>query len=283
MTCILIAVVKKKIDFDTSLPICKSLNAGTLSPKPSGYFFEGNWKSFYCKAKNFEAPLDEIKCLKNKQLHIVGDSTIRLWYSHYVQPFSMWSYFSRGVYPAEMTKKENLWEPRKAVDNSNNIIFHFSSHGPPLQNGGSPSSQPYIADTIDEIKGGKETVLAVTIGPHMYLYDPAVYIRRLKTIKEAIKRLLVRSPDTVVVFKGMNIFMMDDFTANQCCLSDWLALRFDTIARNMFKNMKGVAYLDMWYMSGSHPSIPGGLHTQPEVVRNEVSLFLSFICPDISW
>ena len=264
---------------DKSKPLCISRLSGTLSSEPSGYFLDGSWKSFHCNAKDFYDSVDEINCLKNKQIHILGDSTIRQWYSHYVRSFSFWSFFMRGVYPIEKNQVKDLWEPRKAVDTQNNITFYFSAHGPPLQNGGTPHSQPYIADSIDKIKGGKETVIAITFGNHVLLYNPILFIQRLETIKKAISRLLQRSPNTVVVFRGMNVFMMDDFTANQCCLSDWLAFRLDNIARNMFKTINGVAYLDAWYLSGSHPSMPGGLHTQPEVVRHEISLFLSFVCP----
>ena len=269
-------------------PACANALAGSLPPRPSGYFLFGKWHSSHCNAKVFDSRSDQAECLKNKVVHILGDSTIRQWYSYYVNFMSVGrlKYLRRlgqnQVAPVETKSIKDIWEPRTAIDERNNIVFHFSAHGPPLQNGGAPKSQPYIADQIDDIKGGENTVVAITIGNHLLLYEPSVFIQRLENIKQAVLRLLKRSPETLIVFKGMNIFVMDDFDTNQCCLSDWLAYRLDTIARNILKDIKGVTYLDMWELSGSHSSTPGGLHTQAEVVHNEVSLFLSFVCPEMT-
>ena len=243
----------------------------------------------HCDAANangFTLEKNKISCLSNKTIYILGDSTIRQWYSYFVKPLALsWmdkftSYFAEDKFnPVEKVKVADIWEPREAIDDKYNVTFRFSAHGPPLQNGGSPYSQPYIADRIDKIAGGEETVIAITIGTHLLLYDPSIFVQRLNTIKHAIEKLLKRSPKTLVIFKGFNVFNMDDFSSNQCCLSDWLSFRLDVIARSMFKDTKGVVFLDMWDMSASHIFTPNGLHTHPEVVNHEVALFLSFICP----
>ena len=270
------------------LPRCIRGKADSVPPVPSGQFVKGKWQSFHCDAKNFSLEWEKTACLSNKNIYILGDSTIRQWYGYLLKnPFLVWLHKIANIFggdricATEITSAENIWEPRTAVDASHSLFLHFSAHGPPLQNGGSPYSQPYIADRIDAIEGGKDTVLAFTVGTHLLLYDPSLFVQRLESINQAVSRLLKRSPGTVVLYKGFNVFEMDNFFSNQCCVSDWLAFRYDRIARNMFKDSKNIVFLDMWDLSASHHTKPSGLHTQQSLVQKEIDLFLSYICPNL--
>ncbi|CAK8693138.1 unnamed protein product [Clavelina lepadiformis] len=270
---------------------CRLPEVDSLPPRPGGYFFKDEWNSFHCRARHFATSQDEASCLEGKTIYFLGDSTIRQWYSYYV-PLGLPSLIPKlksglssflglkpGVAIWEKGPVTNLWEPRQATDPINNITLHFSAHGPPLQNGGSPYTMPYIADRLDGVKGGAGTAVVVTIGPHLLLFHPSVFITRLRGILRAMRRLLERAPSTQIFFKGFNVYKMDDLGSNQCCLFDWLAYRLDSIARRMIGDTQGVIYLDAWDMSASHHSTPNGLHTQAHVVRNELQLFLSFLCP----
>jgi len=270
------------------LPQCIRDKAESVPPLPSGQFVKGRWQSFHCDTKNFSLEREKTVCLSNKMVYILGDSTIRQWYG-YLLKNSVASWFDKivnffrsdRICASEVVSVQDIWEPSEALDTRHNLTLRFSAHGPPLQNGGSPYSQPYIADRIDAIEGGEGTIVAFTIGNHLLLYDPSLFVQRLESINQAVSRLLKRSPRTVVLYKGFNIFEMDNFLSNQCCISDWLSYRYDRIARNMFKDSKNIIFLDMWDLSASHHTKPSGLHTQQSLVEKEVDLFLSFICPSL--
>uniref|UniRef100_H2ZBR4 NXPE C-terminal domain-containing protein n=1 Tax=Ciona savignyi TaxID=51511 RepID=H2ZBR4_CIOSA len=249
-------------------PLCTASKAGNLPPRPAGYFLHDVWHSTHCATRFFLDGPSHVNCLQNKFIYLFGDSTIRQWYSYYVPLVS------------SKIKTPTVWEPRTAVNEYKNLSIHFAAHGMPLQNGGGRESVPYIADSIDAVQGGPDTVVAFTIGFHLLLYDPSVYVRRLITIREAIGRLLNRSPETIVIFKGLNFYQMDDMFNNQCCLSEWLALRLETIARAIFKEERRMVVLDTWDMTASHYSIPDGLHPTNQIIENEIQLFLSFVCPN---
>ena len=268
-------------------------NRAWLPPRPAGYFSNGQWHSRQCKAHIFSSSAAEGECLRNKVIYFMGDSTIRQWYQKYT-PISvfelMWRtlklrvnrpLLGRNVFAVEGPATDaDIWSPRESYDSYYNITFKFSAHGPPLQNGGAPSSMPYIADRLDRIGSNQKVYVVITIGPHLLLYHPTVYISRLKSIKDAVMRLRKRSPESLVFFKGLGVYTMDDYSGNSCCLSDWLAYRYDNIARNMMKYVPGLIYLDSWDLTASYYDYENlGLHPPNDLLHIETELFLSFICP----
>ncbi|XP_078492195.1 NXPE family member 3 [Ciona intestinalis] len=275
-----------------SLPRCIANEVSFTPPSPSGYFLNDVWQSTHCAIRSINSNSDHIDCLKDKRVYLFGDSTIRQWYSYYV-PFGHLNklgqlriYFesilgiNTGVNLYEKDATKTVWEPRSAENKVINTSIHFAAHGPPLQNGGDMQSMPYIVDSLDNLEGGPGTVVAMTIGFHLLLYDPTVYVRRLYTIRDAVVRLLERSPGTLVVFKGLNTYEMDDVLHSQCCLSEWLALRYETIARTIFKEVKGLVYIDTWDISASTQyMVKDSLHPDNRVIENEMQVFLSFVCP----
>ena len=270
----------------------KVIGESWMPPHPAGYFMDGQWFSRYCKTRQLLNSAQEGECLKNKTVYFFGDSTIRQWYAEY----SPWGFFDgvwrsikatifhpvsgRGIFGVERHATDAIWSPRTAYDSYYNISFKFSAHGPPLQNGGDLSTMPYIADGLDSIDGHEGTYVVITIGLHFLLYHPSLFISRLKTIIDAIYRLHERSPSTMVFFKGLNSFSKDDFASNFCCLSDWLAYRYDSIAQSMFKDVPGIVYLDSWDITTAHyNSENNGLHPSNDILRMEIEVFLSFVCP----
>lgn len=265
-----------------------------MPPLPAGYFSEGQWYSRHCKSQIFSTSAAEGECLRNKVIYFMGDSTIRQWYQKYT-PITiydeMWRTLKfsvarplsgRSVFATEgpTSDKKDIWSPRESFDSYYNITFKFAAHGPPLQNGGEPSSMPYIADQLDDIKGHENASVIMTLGDHFLLYHPTVLISRLRSIKQAIMRLRKRSPKTKVFFKGLGVYTMDDYSSNSCCLSDWLAYRYDVISRNILKDVPGLIYLDSWDLTASYYKYEKlGLHPPNNLLHMENELFLSFICP----
>uniref|UniRef100_A0A8C5HP07 Neurexophilin and PC-esterase domain family, member 3 n=1 Tax=Gouania willdenowi TaxID=441366 RepID=A0A8C5HP07_GOUWI len=93
--------------------------------------------------------------------------------------------------------------PLLSLDHNNRILVTYDCHGPPLQYISIATSQlHYIANKLDSIMGGSNTVVALSVWAHFGNFPLEIYIRRLLSIRRAVLRLLTRAPDTLVVIRG---------------------------------------------------------------------------------
>uniref|UniRef100_A0A3Q2GR65 Neurexophilin and PC-esterase domain family member 3 n=1 Tax=Cyprinodon variegatus TaxID=28743 RepID=A0A3Q2GR65_CYPVA len=194
-------------------------------------------------------------CLKGKSIHIYGDSTVRQWYEYLIS-------HSSG--------------PLLALDYVNNILVTFRSHGPPIRFGSSLVSQlQYIANELDRLPGGENTVVVIGIWAHFSTFPIEVYVRRLLNIREAVVRLLTRAPGTLVFLRTANPKEMTLYEA--LTNSDWFSLQRDKALREIFKGVN-VKLVDAWDMVLAH-HLPHKLHPQSDIIKNMLDVLLSYVCP----
>uniref|UniRef100_A0A3Q4H0D7 Neurexophilin and PC-esterase domain family member 3 n=1 Tax=Neolamprologus brichardi TaxID=32507 RepID=A0A3Q4H0D7_NEOBR len=236
----------------------------------SGYYYEGVWRALYgTTVREFKTSSAITQCLKDKVVHLHGDSTIRQWFE----------YLTKAV---PDLKEFNLHSQKKigplmALDNANNILVTYRCHGPPIRFSKVPTSELlYIANKLDNVVGGSNTVIVLSIWSHFSTYPIQFYIRRLQSIRRAVVRLLSRAPDTLVVIRSANpkalITLYDALT-----VSDWYSLQRDKVLRAMFKGVN-VHLVDAWEMVLAH-HLPHDLHPPPPIIKNMVNVLLSYICP----
>uniref|UniRef100_A0A3Q2XGZ6 Neurexophilin and PC-esterase domain family, member 3 n=1 Tax=Hippocampus comes TaxID=109280 RepID=A0A3Q2XGZ6_HIPCM len=239
---------------------------GTLAT--SGYYYQDSWRPLGDVAmRKFDKAAAISQCLANKVVYMYGDSTIRQWYEYLVT-----------VLP-EM-KEFNLHTPKKAgplmaVDSTHNIVLNYRCHGPPIMYTTIMANElRYIANELDGLTGGPNTVVALSIWAHFSPFPGEVYIRRLRHIRKAVVRLLERAPGTVVVVRTGNPRALDrDVSLNH---SDWFALQLDIMLRAMFKGLN-VMLLDAWQMCVAHHQ-PHDVHPPKVIVKNMVNMLLSYVC-----
>ncbi|XP_078416587.1 NXPE family member 3-like [Cetorhinus maximus] len=166
--------------------------------------------------------------------------------------------------------------PHLALDLDKKIKVEYYAHGKPIRILPISSQDlPFIANKLDEIKGGKSTIIAFTIWCHFNTFPIEPYIRRLQNIRRSILRLLDRSPDTLVVIKTANVQALPrDVSLYN---SDWYSYQLDLVMTKMFEDIN-VAFVDAWEMTIAH-YLPHELHPQKVIVKNEVDVFLSCVCP----
>ncbi|XP_013771141.1 NXPE family member 3-like isoform X2 [Pundamilia nyererei] len=166
--------------------------------------------------------------------------------------------------------------PYMALDYVNNILVTYRCHGPPIRFSKVPISElRYIANELDSLTGGSDTVVVLGIWSHFSTFPVEVYIRRLQSIRRAVVRLLSRAPDTLVVIRTANpknLTLYETITN-----SDWYSLQRDKVLRAMFKGLN-VHLVDAWEMVMAH-NLPHELHPQPPIIENMINVLLSYICP----
>uniref|UniRef100_A0A3Q2QTU0 Neurexophilin and PC-esterase domain family member 3 n=1 Tax=Fundulus heteroclitus TaxID=8078 RepID=A0A3Q2QTU0_FUNHE len=237
--------------------------------RPAGYYYQGAWQSLDgTQVHQFNTITSINQCLKNKVVHLYGDSTIRQWFEHLNKSLPDLKEFD--------LQSSRQTGPFIALDYANNILVTFRCHGPPIRFGTTPVSQlRYISNELDRVVGGNNTVIVIGIWSHFSTFPIEVYIRRLLNIRKAVVRLLKRAPGTLVIIRTANpksLTLYETLTN-----SDWYSLQYDRVLRAIFKRVK-VKLVDAWEMTIAH-HLPHSLHPEPPIVKNMIDVMLSYICP----
>ncbi|KAI8510147.1 Neurexophilin [Branchiostoma belcheri] len=239
---------------------------GLPTPPVSGFYAGGVWNSLVCHNRHFSNQSEWRKCLRGKTLHFMGDSTIRQWYEHFVKILNLTD--------SPLPDAIHQTGPLLARDTVNNITVKYRSHGPPLRCGWTRTFHlQYVANVIDEIEGGPNDVVGITLWAHFTTYPVDMYRERMEAIRAAIQRLHQRSPDTLVVIKSANTR-----TGNELVAGDWLALQLDLAMREMFEGMK-VVLVDAWEMTTAQQWHKDVIHPASDIIIQELEYLCSFICP----
>ncbi|XP_051966129.1 NXPE family member 3-like [Xyrauchen texanus] len=247
-----------------STGVTKKCRPALHTPVPAGFYLNDVWTSFVCSTRHFTMQTTT-RCLKDKHIYMMGDSTMRQWFEFFVKAVPTLKQMNLHVqYQAG---------PLIAVDVENNIDLHWRAHGVPLRcRKTSVANLHYISNEIDDLAGGPHTVIVFNLGPHFTTYPLDFFTHRVLRIRKAILALLQRAPETIIVIKTVNTGYKDVFG------SDWYSLQLDRILRWAFQDV-GVYILDVWQMTACHYS-KENIHPGPVVIKNEMDIFLSFICPE---
>ncbi|XP_055037503.2 NXPE family member 3-like isoform X2 [Misgurnus anguillicaudatus] len=235
------------------------------TPVPAGFYLKDVWKSFVCNTQSFSPP-QMINCLKNKIIYLMGDSTTRQWFEFFQTNLPGLTTIHLHV--------DSQNGPLMAVELTNNIIIHWRPHGLPLQFRKMPAADlHYISNEIDSITGGPHVVVVFTIFAHLVVHPITFYVHKVATIRQAVVALLKRAPTTTVIIKSGNTGLTKNELGN-----DWHRMQLNTVMREMFSDVKGVVYLDVWQMTSCHYTTED-IHPANVVISNEIDMLLSYICP----
>ncbi|KAK7913584.1 hypothetical protein WMY93_013795 [Mugilogobius chulae] len=228
---------------ETVVILPKAGESKQVSPRPTGFYFNNRWRPLSGPAVHqFISASAITSCLKGKQLHLFGDSTIRQYYAHITQNVPNLQKFDKH--------SSSQSGPFLATDYNNDIVVTFHCHGPPLRFAEVPVSQlRYVANELDKVTGGPNTVIVIGVWSHFSSFPLEVYYQRLVTIRKAVERLLNRAPGT----------------------------KLDKLLRAVFKDTR-VVLLDAWEMVQAH-SLPHSLHPPPEIIKLMTDQVLSHTCP----
>ncbi|XP_061411387.1 NXPE family member 2-like [Lethenteron reissneri] len=129
----------------------------------------------------------------------------------------------------------------------------------------------YIAHRIDNITGGSDTVIAISLGAHFTPFPLHVFQTRMHNIKAAVEKLLIRSPQTKVIVKLSNVRE----NSGVAIFNNWNTFKLNQVLLEVFKTMN-VAFIDAWDMTAVLNSAK--IHPNEHIVKNQIDSFLSFVC-----
>ncbi|XP_029902326.1 NXPE family member 3-like [Myripristis murdjan] len=246
------------------------VRSSTVKPEPAGYYYQGAWRALGgATVHQFNNASAISQCLTGKLVHMYGDSTMRQWFEYLNSVLPDLKMF-------KLYNRKSISGPYMAVDVARNILVKYRCHGPPIFWTTIPTSElHYIANELDSIAGGSNTVVVLSVWAHFGPFPIEVYMRRMYNIRKAVLRLLDRAPDTLVVIRTANLKTIGP--GKVLTNSDWYSLQRDRALRAVFKGLN-VHLVDAWEMSLSH-HLPHSLHPQTPIIKNMIDILLSHICP----
>ncbi|KAL6032199.1 hypothetical protein STEG23_026908 [Scotinomys teguina] len=161
-----------------------------------------------------------------------------------------------------------------AVDLDEKINIQWQKHGYPLIGSlvYSVKEIENIARIIDRTGGEKNTVIVISLGQHFRPFPIDVFIRRALNVHKALQRLLLRSPDTIVVLKTENIREMSSDVER---LSDFHGYTQYLALKDIFQDLN-VGVIDAWDMTIAYGT--NDVHPPQHVVGSQINIFLNYIC-----
>nr|XP_039273909.1 NXPE family member 3-like isoform X1 [Styela clava] len=254
--------------FASELPRCSELKQVVLNKDPSvatGLAINAGWSSFICR----NHPFDEDKfanCLQNHEIILTGDSTMKQWYRYLISAFGAETYGLGGT--------DSSWAERRiGHQRKNNITLRFFPHGPPSHHPGLSEVRPYISDTLDEIPSDRDNIIFIfSIGLHMNLFHPDIYLQRIRNIRASVENLHRRSPNIKIFVRELHAHSQSTIL----CPSDWFSYRYNVLLRQVFENVDGVTYLPFWDMSAVYNNRP--YHPGARLLKLQLGLLQSFVC-----
>ncbi|XP_061110293.1 NXPE family member 2-like [Conger conger] len=248
----------------STLRTMRSRNGPIPNMTKDEYYLLSRWSSSSCQTGSFFSADAISRCLKDKKLKLMGDSTVRQWQETLMKML-------RGL---KYVKPYDTHYFALAVDPKKNITVQWKMHGHPFVTGYNVVKDQcgYISREVDRVAVGD--VVVIGVGQHFKPFPLEIFIQRLINMRKAILRLQERSPQTLVVIKLENT---REFGSTMTHLSDWFGYVQNLAQRKVFRDLK-VVLVDAWDMTTAANTF--AIHPNSIVVSNQISLALSHLCHD---
>ncbi|XP_032141357.1 NXPE family member 4 isoform X2 [Sapajus apella] len=216
---------------------------------------------------------------KNKQVSYLSKQEKSLFERSNVGVEIMEKFNTISVSKCNTLKSVDLHESGKlqhqlAVDLDRNINIRWQKHCYPLIASMTYSVKEieYLTRAIDRTGGEKNTIVVISLGQHFRPFPIDVFIRRALNVHKAIQRLLLRSPDTMVIIKTENIREMYNDAER---FSDFHGYIQYLIIKDIFQDLS-VSIVDAWDITIAYGT--NNVHPPQHVVRNQINILLNYIC-----
>ncbi|OCT72369.1 hypothetical protein XELAEV_18035347mg [Xenopus laevis] len=241
-------------------------SVGMSPPFPGGYFFHNDWHPVFCNLSTYEPQSIVEKCLSDKLIYLMGDSTIRQWIEYLPSIMKGLKFFNlHGI---------GWHKTHLAVDPNLNTYVQWKKHGHPFVTLSFFTVKDYtsVPQEIDRLAGGRDTVIVIALGQHFRAFPITLFIRRLLNVRKAIERLFIRSPDTKVIIKSENTREINTDVER---FSDFHGYIQYVLAKNIFRGLN-VGVIDAWDMTVASGSFD--VHPSSSVLKSQINMFLEFLC-----
>ncbi len=244
------------------------MNVTTCSNPGVGYWTANVWTAAGCSTKQWKDKQEVTECFRNKSIYFLGDSTTRQWTITVL--FSLlrkWDNSTQFIYfYSDYFKEYNF-----------NLTFQFYPH---ILSSTvvAINEEKFEVDILDSLRDPKcRYVVLISPWAHFAQWWLEAYKRRVMLIADAIKMFKKRCPHAAVIVKSPHVRDHGTIPQKQFMSSDYILFKIKAIMEEVL-NIDGVYYIDVWNMNLAYPGNKT-IHMPESVIRQELNLFLSYICP----
>lgn len=242
-------------------------------PLPSGFWLNSAWTPLHCRAGVNHTNEEYRKCLANKHLFLIGESTVRQ-YSQYIadQVMEIGKVDMKNGHGPEDTYH------RSSPLSGHNISLWYYQHEMPFHSYPGTWIKNIIAvpDLISSIAemslDGRDVILFLYYNSHISAHPPSAYRDRIRLLSNALQSFLATKPQAKVLYKGFHVMIEDDkwFDARISQLLD------DILREEFMTVMDRVTLLDTMSITVAHNSEL--LHPNGNAFLSQIHQFFSYIC-----
>ncbi|CAG2226496.1 unnamed protein product [Mytilus edulis] len=235
---------------------------------PVGYFYNKTWHNLLCQKKVDTSFNRYLACLRNREIYMVGDSTVRDWLVSIADILNLLgkSYAIKGhhepIKAVSKNKRDNItviWVAHEFpffTYTPNGLIHHFK-----------PAS--YHLNVIRS----KNPIVVLHWYTHISYAPLSIYEEHVMNAKDAIVKFLDRVPGAKIFIKGPHYFEQ----YSEGVPYDFARYLQDKLIFKIFDNIKHkVVYLNEWDITVSSEN--KALHPSYDLRKPMIDELLSYIC-----
>ncbi|XP_046326570.1 NXPE family member 3-like isoform X2 [Haliotis rufescens] len=257
----------------SQIPCSRTTFKNTWLSKPVGFFYNSMWNPLSC-INNITAK-DYDRCLANRTLRMFGDSTVRQLFSFMYKHMNLTWRIGPWQTGADLVPTDKWYSYSEAYKKGFNYTVFWSPHGLPMTfvNANRTAIRPSFVH-LDEIPSGSRDIVLINLYAHFHFFPVHIFRSQMKRIRQAIKRLLIRSPDVKIAIKGPHYFVVDNVVTT---LGSMWGPVYDKIIRQEFVHLYDhVIYLDVWDMLISVES--SGIHPSEQILNTMLRTLFGYVC-----
>ncbi|XP_048247494.1 NXPE family member 3-like isoform X1 [Haliotis rufescens] len=257
----------------SQIPCSRTTFKTTWLSKPVGFFYNSTWNPLSCI--NNITVKDYDRCLANRTLRMFGDSTVRQLFSFLIKHLNLTWRVGPWQTAANFVPTDKWYSYSEAYKTSFNYTVFWSPHGLPMTfvNANRTAIRPSFVH-LDEIPSGSRDIVLINLYAHFHFFPIHIFRSQVKRIRQAIERLLIRSPDVKIVMKGPHYFVVDRVVTTFGRM--WGPV-YDKFIRQEFVDLyDNVIYLDLWDMLISVEST--GVHPGEQILNTMLRTLFGYVC-----
>ncbi|XP_045159620.2 NXPE family member 3-like [Mercenaria mercenaria] len=232
----------------------------------TGYFYKGRWTLTHCQglqSANFQ------ECLRNKILYLIGDSTVRQWYS------DIRGRFHCNQFTENWTNEK--WKRASSCKvEGYNLTVHLAQHSQPFYVGTQWTDPKHtlisISKRLDLISSKEDAIVLFHMFLHMRLFHHDQFRNKMQRIRKSVEKLLQRNSRVKIFIK-----MPHTYTHYKTLLNDFFGYVYTRI---IFVTFKGL-YDKMIVLNNrdiTNSVASEHMHPDDFIVRSMVDQMFSYIC-----
>ncbi|XP_052104812.1 NXPE family member 1-like [Mytilus californianus] len=253
--------------------LCREINPSVTwnSSSPMGYFYNRTWHNLLCQNKVEHSNNMYISCLKNRELYMVGDSTLRQWLMSMVEILNLKLSVGRTS-----DALRGYHQPIKALSKNkrHNICVTWAAHEFPFFTYKPNTTIHHFKPARYHLKviRSKNPIVVLPWYVHIGFAPLSVYEEHVRNAKDAIIQLLNRVPSAKIL--SVTLHNIKNYEGVPY---DFVRYLQDKLLFQIFNNIKHkVVYLNEWDITVASES--NNMHPVNELSLKMVHELLSYIC-----